>query len=534
MSLPLLSASSSPGLSAAATAAAAPVAPRERGRPSTFWVAHRHSPGRELAEIGAVILALTAAGWFSPFSYHALGHVYLLAVILLSLRVSRGLALVAAIGSALVWDFVFIPPRLSFSLVDFDESLLLGTYFVVALTAGQLTTLIRAQQRLDHRRERRATALFHLTRGLAGAHTLDDGVAAALAQVDALAEAKSALLLQDGDGRLVPHLHSSFAPDDAEQSLAAWVLRNRHVAGRFTSISPEVDSLHLPLVCEGRALGVLVIRPPAHASRSTPQQHDLLEAFAAQIALLVERERLRLAGEQAQLLAESDRLHRTLLDSVSHELRTPLAVLQSAAESLSRDGAGRHPDLPAEILTATRRLNRMVANLLGQSRLEAGGVRPLLDWCDVRDLVAAARRELGEALDGRPLRLEIAPAMPLLFADAALMEHVFTNLLLNAVRYSPADSPLTIIAGLDDTGSWVRVTFADEGPGIPAELRTHLFQKFRRGAASGGNGVGLGLSIVRGLMQAQGGEVTADDQAEPGARLTIHLPHRPHTPVPQE
>ncbi|HTL68001.1 MAG TPA: ATP-binding protein [Lacunisphaera sp.] len=495
-----------------------------------------HSPswGRELAEVGGLIGAVTVAGWFSPFDFHALGHVYLLAVILLSLRVSRGPALVAAVGSALVWDYVFIPPRLSLSLLDLDECLLLGTYFVVAMTAGQLTSLIRAQQRSEQRRERRATALFHLTRALAGARTLDDGVAAALAQVDGLFEGQSALLLPDEHGHLVPHRASTLAPDAAALAMAEWCWRCRREAGRFTATSPDADCLYLPLRGDGPALGVLMIRPPAHAVRSSPRQHDLFEAFAAQIALLVQREQLRSAGERAQILAESDRLHRTLLDSVSHELRTPLAVLQAAAENLARDGAARHPALPAEILTATRRLNRMVGNLLSQSRLEAGGIRPLLDWCDVRDLVASARRELGDALAGRPLRLDLADDMPLLLADAALLEHVFTNLLLNAALYCPAGSPLTIIAGLDEARGRVYVTFADEGPGIPAGLRAQLFQKFRRGESRGGNGLGLGLSIVRGLMQAQGGDVLAEDHAGRGARLTIHLPHRPHTSVPQE
>jgi two-component system sensor histidine kinase KdpD len=305
-------------------------------------------------------------------------------------------------------------------------------------------------------------------------------------------------------------------------------------AGRFTGISPEADSVYLPLVRGDHGLGVLVIQPPAHATRTTPQQHDLLEAFAAQIALLIEREHLRSASEHAKLLAESDRLHRTLLDSVSHELRTPLAVLQAAAENMAREGTSRHPDLPVEILTAARRLNRVVANLLSQSRLEAGGVQPKLDWCDARDLIAAARRELGETLAGRSLRLEIPADLPLLFADALLMEQVITNLLLNAVLYSPPDSALTVTGCLDQVSDRIQLTFADEGPGIPAELRAQLFQKFRRGTIPGRNGLGLGLSIVRGFMQAQGGDVTVEAHTGAGARLTVHLPNRAHTMVPQE
>ncbi|HEX7631750.1 MAG TPA: ATP-binding protein [Lacunisphaera sp.] len=514
-----------------------PSAPEEalpRARRLTYWVAREPSLERELAEALLLITAVTVAGWYSPLSYHALGHVYLLTVIVLSLRVGRWPALVAAVVSALAWDYAFIPPKLSFSTLDFDDALLLGTYFVVALTAGQLTTRIREQQRSEHQREQRATALFHLTRALAGTHTLDEGVAAALAQADVLFEAKTALLLVDEFGQLHAHPAGTLSLSEPALGLAGWAWRNRHEAGRFTSVSPEADGIHLPLLRDQQALGVLVIRPPAHATRSTPQQRDLLEALAAQIALLVEREQFRTASERTKLLAESDRLHRTLLDSVSHELRTPLAVLQSAAESLAQADGERRPELPQEILTGVRRLNRVVANLLSQSRLEAGRIRPRLDWCDARDLIAAARRELGTSLDGRPLRLEIPDDLPLIFADAPLMEHVITNLLLNAVLYSPAGTALTVSARLDLAKDRVCLSVIDEGPGISPELRSQLFQKFHRGEVSPGNGLGLGLAIVQGLMQAQGGDVAIEDHDGPGARFTIHLPHSPHTQVPHE
>ncbi|HEY8994913.1 MAG TPA: DUF4118 domain-containing protein, partial [Lacunisphaera sp.] len=314
--------------SAAAEPMGVNVSPVERGQ-AAYWVAREPSPGRALLEVLLVIAAVTVAGWFLPLSYDALGHIYLLTVIVLSLRVNRWAALVAALTSALAWNYTFVPPRLSFSKLGLEDGLLLGTYFVVALIASQLTSRIREQQRSEHQREQRATALFHLTRALAATHSLDEGVAAALAQADVLFEARSALLLVDERGHLYPHRASSLSLNEPTLSLAAWTWRNRHEGGRFTQVSPEADTIHVPVLSDNHALGVLVIRPPTHAIRSTPQQRDLLEGFAAQIALLVEREHLRSANERAKLLAESDRMHRTLLDTVSHELRTPLAVLQS-------------------------------------------------------------------------------------------------------------------------------------------------------------------------------------------------------------
>jgi two-component system sensor histidine kinase KdpD len=498
------------------------------------WTPRGLSPLREYVEVLVVIVAVTAAGWFTPLTHYALGHVYLLVVIALCLRVGRGPVLFAAILSAVVWNYVFIPPRMSFAVLDFDDALILGTYFVAALIAGQLTARIRAQQRKEHLREQRATALFHLTRALAGARTLDEAVVAALRQADELFSARTALVLPDEKGGLGAHEAGSFRLDEAEHRVAEWVWRNGVEAGRFTEVSHRAAGLHLPMLRAGVCLGVFVVCLPPDATLTTAEQRELLEGFAAQIALLVEREQLRAASEREKLLAESDRLHRTLLDSVSHELRTPLAVLRAAAENLGRDNEARRDSLVTEIRTATSRLDRLVANLLNQTRLEAGAIKPQLDWCDVRDLVGAARRGLGEALAGRACRTEIPGDMPLFMADAPLMEHVLANLLLNGALHTPAGSPLTVTAGLEEDGRRIFIAVADGGPGIPAEMRGNVFQKFRRGNEARAGGLGLGLSIVRGFMLAQGGEVVADDNPGGGARFTVYLPHTLHGTVPIE
>ena len=493
------------------------------------------SPFREYLEVLGVIAAVTIAGWFAPVRYyHAFGHVYLLAVIVLCLRVGRSPVLVAAIVSGLAWNYVIMPPRLSFSVLDFEDGMILGTYFVVALIAGQLTARIRAQERYERRREQRATALFDLTRALTGERTLDEAVAAALRQADKLFSAQTALLLAGEQGTLQLHNASSFHLSEVERRVAEWSGRSGLIAGRFTKVSPDAEALHLPMLRAGSVLGVLVLSLPADAALTTPEQRELFEAFAAQIALLIEREQLRAASEREKLLAESDRLHRTLLDSVSHELKTPLAVLRSAAENLNKTEGARRVDLAGEILTATGRLDRVVANLLNQTRLESGAIKPQLDWCDARDLISAARRGLGEALAGRQVRIDIPADMPLFMADAPLMEQVITNLLHNAARYTPAGSPLLVTAGVDERNWRVFLAIADSGPGIPPTMKGQLFQKFRRGNETQGSGLGLGLSIVRGLMLAQGGDVMADNLPGKGARFTVYLPHTLHSSVPHE
>ena len=515
------------------------VVPAERAaeKPTTWldWRPAEVSPGREYLEVFVVLAALTAAGWFVPHSgYLSVGLFFLLAVIILSLRVGPGPVLVAGVASALIWDFLFIPPIFTFAIARFEDGLMFFTYFVVSLISGQLTARVRAQARNERMREDRATALFHLTQALSAARTLDDAVFAALRQADAYFGATSALLLDDGNGsELMPHFAGSFVITDKERGVADWAWRNRKKAGRFTDTLPSAEGFHLPLVREDTAIGVLILRLPPEATLSLSQR-DLAESFAAQLAQLVEREHLRAAGEREKLLAESDKLHRTLLDGVSHELKTPLAVLTSAVENLASADEATRADLASEIRTATRRLNRLVNNLLDQTRLESGALRPRLDWCDGHDLVNAAIDGVSESLNGHPFETSIPKDLPLFRADAALMEQVIANLLLNAALHTPQGTPIFLAAGLDRSKSRIFLTVADRGPGLPAAMRERLFQKFQRGDAARAGGLGLGLSIIRGFVTAQGGDVVAGENPGGGAVLTVYLPFTAHGNVPAE
>ena len=515
------------------------VVPPERSEKDGAWIdwsSRSPSAPREYAEVFCVIGAITLAGWFlAPHAgYLAIGMLYLTAVISLALRVGRWPILVAGVTSALAWDFVFIPPLFTFYIQKFEDELLFGMYFVVALITGQLTAKVRAQERNERMREERATALFHLTRALSAAQTLDDGVFAALRQADELFSAQTALLLGDEAGSvLTPHFAGSFAIDERERGVADWVWHNRKKAGRFTDTLPSAAGFHVALVRENRALGVLVVRVPPAAELSLAQR-DLIESFAAQIALLVEREHLREAGEREKLLTESERLHRTLLDGVSHELKTPLAVLGSVAENIATAEGPLRTELVGEMRTATRRLNRLVNNLLDQTRLESGMLQPKLDWCDASDLVNAAVDGVSDSLAGHPLEIAVPEDMPLFQADTALMEQIIANLLLNAALHTPAGTPIFLAAGVDGPRQRIFFTVADRGPGFPLEMRERLFQKFQRGDAARAGGLGLGLSIIRGFVAAQGGEVVAGENPGGGAVFTVYLPWQPHADVPAE
>ena len=494
----------------------------------------RWSNPKEYALAFAVMAAVTVVGFLlrDLITYRSVGLLYLLTVIALSLRIGRWPNLFAGILAAMAWDYFFIPPHFTFYIGSLEDVMLFFTTIAVSLVAGQLTARIRAQARNERLREERATALFHLSRALGAARTLDEAAFAALRQVDELFGAESALAFVDENTHaLVPHFASSYPLEGKEQGVADWSFHNRRPAGRFTDTLPGSEGYYVPLLSEDRSVGVLGVRAK---ETLTLAQRDLLEAFARQLALIIERDQLRAASERERILVESEKLHHALLESVSHELRTPLAVITSVSENLPKADAALHGNLLGELRTAVRRLNRLVGNLLDQTRLESGALQPLLDWCDVHDLVNAAVDATHDALAGHPLTLTIPENQPPIRADFALTEQALVNLLLNAAHHTPAGTGVAVSVGLDPAGSQVYFAVADRGPGFPPSAREHFFKKFVRGESARAGGLGLGLSIVQGFIAAQGGEVTIGDNPGGGARITLHLPHVPlKTPPPE-
>lgn len=481
---------------------------------------------REYALVTGVVGAITLVRNLLPEDYyHGLGFVYLLAVILLSLRVGRGAAAWASLLSVAAWDFVFIPFHYSFVVQNLSDVMLLVPYFVVALVLGQITVWIRDQVREKQIREERATNLFHLTRTLAAAKTLDEAAINSLRLLEELLKAKAALaLISEPSGPPVIHAASAYAIEGREMLAAQAAMRHRHPTGRFTRLLFSGADYYVPLLCDDRVLGVLGIRVPANATLSD-RQREWLDVFAHQLAIIVEREHLRATVERDRLLKESAKLHRTLLESVSHELRTPLAVITSALENLGHADSVLRDNLLSEARTAARRLNLLVGNLLDQTRLESGALKPRLDWCDARDIVNAALDGTREALSGHPLTITVPADFPLVRADFALTEHALANLLFNAAQHTPTGTSVTVSAGLESGGRRMFFEVADRGPGFPTALRGRLFHKFARGEAARAGGLGLGLSLVRGFIAAQGGEVIVGENTDVGATITLYLPH---------
>lgn len=500
-----------------------------------------HSPWQHYLWSLLLISAVTAANlillnvlpWLS---YLAVGLTELLAVLLIAIYLGRGPALLAATVSAVSWNFLFIEPRFTFRISQTQDVILFLLYFAIAIFVGNLAARLRSQERLAQHNAVRTSALYALAHETATAVNMDAVLRAAASQLSRVFDAEVAILLASGSLlNRQPHSASTFAVDDKQYSVAVWAFENGRTAGRFTDTLPQATAQFLPLRTRDRTVGVIGMRTRAE-ERLSFDQELLLETFASQIALAIERENLDEAAEHNAMLRESERLYTTLLNSISHELRTPIATITGAASSLldpqtGRDEAARL-QLIHDIQDAGYRLNRLVTNLLDMSRLESGKLLLKLEWCDVSDIIGVVVKQFDRSLNGRPLALNQANDLPLLRLDFVLMEQVLVNLLDNACTYTPPGKPIEISTACVDGVVTIDVT--DHGPGVAPADMGHIFDKFYRAPKAATGGTGLGLSICRGLVEAHGGTLTAENVPGAGARFTIRLPAGAGPPPVQE
>jgi two-component system sensor histidine kinase KdpD len=477
--------------------------------------ARRAAPWSGLAwnEFGAATLIGTVVTGISLVllgytGYWAIALIYLLTVVLASVRLGRWATLYLAALSALLWDFLFIPPRFTLYIKQVHDLMMFGTYFVVALVIGHFTARLREREQAERKREERATALYRLTRALAASREPGEALATVIKLLRESFGANAAILLRDTAG-LSPHPTGTFRLSAKEESVGAWAFQKRQAAGRSTDTLPDAEALHLPLLAGNRAEGVLAVRLPGPP---TLEQRELLDAFTAQLAVFLEKERAVQSSRESQLAAQSEKLQKTLFDSVSHELKTPLAAMSAALQQPQPDRTELHH--------AVQRLTKTVDDLLDATRLESGLLQLSREWCDpaelLRDAVALAHMENSALQTTAPANL--SP----LFVDAGLIVQALVTLLHNAVNYSPPGSPLECsVVQLDATTVF---SVADRGPGLAPGEETKVFEKFYRGAGKPAGGLGLGLAIARQLVEAHGGTITARNRAEGGARFSIRLP----------
>jgi two-component system sensor histidine kinase KdpD len=411
--------------------------------------------------------------------------------------------------------------------------------FVVAVVISGLTQRIRNQASAARERELRTAGLYALSRDLAAAQGLDRVIQAAASQIEKAFRCGVSVFTRGESGNLIRRYASASvgSPSERDLSISQWVWANQREAGLGTTTLPGGATLYLPLLESSGIIGVLGLTPEDPERLSEFGQRRQLDAFAAQMALAMERTKLAEQAELARREMEAEQLRNSLLSSVSHDLRTPLAVITGATGTLLQGGPtmdeGMRQELLKTVLEEAERLNRLIRNLLDMTRLESGAVKVRKEWLPIEEVIGGALNHLDTRLGAREVKVDLPGELPLVPCDAVLVEQLLINLLENAAKYSTGPIEIKATFGTDE----MAVEVNDRGPGIPAGEEEKIFEKFHRPAREGGKeGVGLGLTICRAIAAAHGGKIWALNREGGGAsfRFTLPLEGTPPSVPPSE
>jgi two-component system sensor histidine kinase KdpD len=504
---------------AAARSRARPEAPTDR-----VAAGRRGLPYVWSAAVCAAVTVLTAP-LHARMDLANIVMVFLLAVVFTAVRFGRGPAVLASFLAVASFDFFYVPPRFTFSVSDAQYLLTFAVMLVVALVIGQLTAGLRFQAHVSRQREARMAALYEMSRDLSGALMAQQVAEVAARFMKSEFASHATLYVADLQDRLAAPVPLPAMPAGLDPAVAQWAFDHAEAAGQGTNTLPASPLLYLPLKAPMRMRGVLAIEPRDPSRLAGPEQRRVLDTCASLLALSLERIHYVEVAQDTTVQMESERLRNSLLAAISHDLRTPLAALVGMSDSLAMtaEPGSRSAQIAQSMREASLRMSSQVSNLLDMARLQSGQVPLKRQWLPLEEAVGSALRALTGLLDPRRVSTRLPDDLPMVHVDAALFERVLCNLLENAVKYTPAGSPIEI--GAQATDDRVRIFVDDRGPGLPPHREEAIFQMFERGRKESAQpGVGLGLAICRAIVAAHGGTVTAENRPGGGARFIVDLP----------
>ena len=476
----------------------------------------------------AIVGLITIVGvWIEPVVRGPnLAIFYMLAVVFSALRWGRWAVIISAISSALLFDYLFVPPYRSFVIGDVWYLITLIGLLAVGLIVSTLMVATREETRAARQREAYTAALYSFTKSLASGNELDQILDTVARHFVEVFRQPIVAWLPNTEGLAMRFRSAELVFDECENEIVSWVFENGQEAGCGTGTFSSSAIRYRPLTTGEGTVGVIGFQTVG--SSELPQhQRELLGIFMNQTAAAITRADLAKKAKRAEVLQEADKFQRALLNSVSHNLRTPLASVLGVLNTILEDRALL--DVPTQqslLKTAqdeAKRLDWLVQNLLDMTRLEGGAIRVKTEPCDVHDVVAAALHQLGDASHSRTISVAIAPNLPLIPMDNVLIVQVLVNMLDNALKYSPGEAPIDIEARLDAGQLEIRVL--DRGRGIPEQELERVFDKFYRVAVPGApKGAGLGLSICKGFVEAHHGRILAKRRTQGGTELAFSLP----------
>lgn len=496
--------------------------------------------------IGGLLMAgfVSVVSWFLAEELQPvnIALLYLMPVLLSAVWWGRWPSYVTAFFSVLLFDFLFVRPIFTFTVEDIPYAWSFLIFLMVSFLIGGRTELLRLEAKTAYQRERITRALYEFSREIAS--TSDSAsIAERLAThaTETLGR-RTFVLLPNREDQLSVRGGSEWEQsrskgDDTELPnkevvVAQWAYEQGQVAGCTTETFSESQYIHVPLLSRGNAVGVMSMR--IVGTHVTPEEQRYIDAWAGLAAISVERVKLTEAAREAAMLVEADKLHTALFNSISHELRTPLSSISGSVSTLLESAGMYNREERIELLETIQegasRMERIVINLLDSARLESGMLTLKTDWCDMEDLIGTAIRRFGKKNTNHHFEVEVSQDLPLVQGDFVLLEQVLLNLFDNAKKYSPASSVITISAKRDAEG--IVLSVLDRGIGIPNDNLVQVFDKFFRVRQDRQiPGTGLGLSICKGIVEAHGGRIWAENRPDGGTGLYVLLPTSKHVPV---
>jgi two-component system sensor histidine kinase KdpD len=465
------------------------------------------------------------------------GHIELINIVMLytlgaaaaGLWLGRGPSVMTAVTNVLAFDYFFEPPRFSFVVEDSGYLVTFAVMLLVALVIATLIIAVREQTEAAGAREQHTAALYAISRELAVTRDAQSMARVAIRRIEEELRCSALILLCDENARLkpVPVAASGSGQPVIDMHAAQWAAATRRRAGMGTREYPSDPAIYLPLVGPHATIGVLVVERIERYGSLLPEQQQLLEAFAGQLASALERARLTDIAHAAHLTAERAAVRNTLLASISHDLRTPLSAIAGAGSIVAQYDFAldiyRRVTLGRLIEDKARDMSELLSNVLELVRLESGADVLNRDWHTLTDLIGMAIRRQEARLTGWRLITDVPEDMPMLSVDATLFVQLLGNLLENASKYTPPGTRITISAAAH--GDIVRLMVEDNGPGWATDRPEQLFEKFARGQPeSAAGGIGLGLAICKAVARLHAGEIRAAEARDGGARVEIDIP----------
>lgn len=482
------------------------------------------------------IITVIAWKWGSDLGLVNTAMLYLLPVLVSAGRYGKRAGVVTSFTAIVAYDFFTIPPILAFTVADLRYLISFAIFILVGFYLGNISTRLRIQLINSRKRESQTAALYSLSREIAAVSELETVLESVVKKVSDVIIGQVVVLVPEPTGQLALRANSSPETvfEENERAVATWVFQNNQVAGRGTDTLGGANGVYLPLVSEQGICGVLGVQLKSTERYLLPEKRRLVDAFASLTALAITRISLVEKAREAQLLNESEKLRKALLNSISHDLRTPLASMIGAVTSLLEndrlfDETSRI-DLLQTIKIGAMRMNRLVNNLLDMARLESDMLKLNKEWCEISDIIKDAIKHFDDGINNkRDIVYKIAKKHLLVNVDFILIKQVLTNLLDNALKYSKPDSQVLIVVRNNE--KQVEVSIRDWGIQIPQEDLEHIFDKFYRVRSPRQiSGTGLGLAISKGIVELHGGTIRAENNgASEGVTVSFTIPLPPET-----